>query len=72
MLLNVSNLFVASIFAIAAVGSHIHRAEAADSLVGDAVDALSDKGLANLEAWVHSHPPAGHCTLANAIVRREW
>jgi hypothetical protein len=72
MLPNVSNLLVASLFAVAAVGSNVHRAEAATSQAGDAVDALSAKGLANLAAWTRSHPPAGRCTVENAAVRREW
>lgn len=71
MLANVSNLLVASLFAIGAVGSNIHRAEDG-SYGGDEVDALSAEGLAKLKEWTSSNPPANNCTLENAVIRREW
>ncbi|KFY00717.1 hypothetical protein V490_01234 [Pseudogymnoascus sp. VKM F-3557] len=71
MLASVSNILTASLFAVAAVGSNIYRAES-DSYGGDEVDALSAAGLAKLKEWTSSNPPAGNCTLENAVIRREW
>ena len=71
MLTNVSSLLMASLFAVAAVGSNIHRAEDG-SYGGDEVDAISAEGHAKLKAWTSSNPPAGNCTLENAVIRREW
>jgi hypothetical protein len=68
---SVSNILTASLFAVAAVGSNIYRAES-DSYGGDEVDALSAAGLAKLKEWTSSNPPAGNCTLENAVIRREW
>lgn len=71
MLANVSNLLVASLFAVAAVGSNIHRG-GNSSYGGDEVDAISAEGLAKLKEWTRSNPPTGNCTLENAAIRREW
>ncbi|KFY75915.1 hypothetical protein V499_04191 [Pseudogymnoascus sp. VKM F-103] len=71
MLASVSNILVASLFATTVVGSSVHRPENGNH-GGDAVDAISAKGLAKLKAWTKSNPPAGNCTLENAVIRREW
>lgn len=71
MFANVSNLLVVALFAIAATGANVHRAK--NGTYGkDEVDALSAEGLAKLKEWTRSNPPAGNCTLENAVIRREW